>query len=144
MEKQEIKARRLSRKLALQALYQWLMSKNQLTDIEAQVRALSTAEKMDEIYFKRLIYGVDQYLEEIEAAFIPFLDRPVEQLNPVEHTILRMCSFELLFVPEIPFRVVLDESILLARTFGSQEGHRYVNGVLDSLGKQVRAVEANG
>ncbi len=141
MEKQEIKARRWARKMALQGLYQWLMSGNTLIEIEAQVRALNPENKMDPTYFSQLLYGVETQLSIIEAAFTEFLDRPIQSLNPIEHTILRISSYELLFVPEIPYRVILDESVSLARTFGSQEGHRYVNGVLNNLARKVRSVE---
>jgi N utilization substance protein B len=141
VEKQEIKARRWARKMALQGLYQWLMSGNTLIEIEAQVRALNPENKMDPTYFSQLLYGVETQLSIIEAAFTEFLDRPIQSLNPIEHTILRISSYELLFVPEIPYRVILDESVSLARTFGSQEGHRYVNGVLNNLARKVRSVE---
>ena len=141
MDKQEIKQRRRARKMALQALYQWLMSGNELTDIEEQVRALNPIEKLDPKYFCRLLYGVPEHLLVIESAFSEFLDRPIESLNPIEHTILRICTFELLFVPETPYRVILDESVSLARAFGSQDGHRYVNGVLNNLAKKVRSIE---
>lgn len=141
MDKQEIKTRRWARKMALQALYQWLMSGNTLVEIEAQVRALHPADKVDPTYFCRLLYGVAAELLAIETAFSEFLDRPIESLNPIEHTILRLSTYELLFVPEIPYRVILDESVTLARTFGSQEGHRYVNGVLNNLARKVRALE---
>jgi N utilization substance protein B len=141
VDKQEIKVRRWARKMALQGLYQWLMSGNTLIEIEAQVRALNPENIIDPTYFSKLLYGVETQLSVIEAAFAEFLDRPIQSLNPIEHTILRISSYELLFVPEIPYRVILDESVTLARTFGSQEGHRYVNGVLNNLAKKVRAIE---
>ena len=141
MDKQEIKGRRRARKMALQALYQWLMSGSDLSEIEAQFRAVNHMDKVDPEYFGRLLHGVVQQLSVLESAFEVFLDRPIESLNPIEHTVLRISTFELLFVPEIPYRVVLDESVSLARTFGSQEGHRYVNGVLNNLARKVRAVE---
>lgn len=141
MDKQAIKARRLARRLALQVLYQWLMSGDELVAIAAQTEALSTVDKIDKAYFKRLIFGIETELSEIESAFSVFLDRPLQQLNPIEHTILRMSTYELLYVPEIPFKIILDESVNLARTFGAEEGHRYVNGVLHHLAQQVRAIE---
>ena len=77
----------------------------------------------------------------IQDAFIPFLDRPIESLTPIELTVLRISAFELLNCPEIPYRVVLDESVSLAKAFGSQDGHRYVNGVLNALARLARATE---
>lgn len=141
MDKQAIKARRLARRLALQVLYQWLMSGDELTSIVAQAQALSAIEKVDQAYFKRLIFGIEAQLQEVESAFVVFLDRPLQQLNPIEHTILRMSAYELLYMPEIPFKIILDESVNLARTFGAEEGHRYVNGVLHHLAQKVRAIE---
>jgi N utilization substance protein B len=79
----------------------------------------------------------------LDLSFTPYLDREVSALNPIELTVLRIGSFELHHCPEVPYKVVLDESILLAKEFGSQDGHRYVNGVLNSLAKQVRTVEVN-
>jgi N utilization substance protein B len=141
VDKEDIKKRRRARKMALQALYQWLMSGGELSDIQAQFCAMETIEKVDVAYFSRLLYGVVRQLPELETAFSPLLDRPANELNPIEHTVLRLSAFELLFVPEIPYRVVLDESVALAREFGSQDGHRYVNGVLNNLAKTVRSVE---
>ncbi len=140
---QAINSRRRARKLALQSLYQWLMAGGNITDIEAQYRAMNNMEKIDTTYYCRLLHGVPAMLNEIESALEPFLDRPLASLNPIELTILRICSFELMTCPEIPYRVVLDESVALARTFGSQDGHRYVNGVLHNLAQKVREIEVN-
>ena len=143
MENQSIKGKRRARKLALQALYQWLMSGSDLSEIEAQFRVANNMEKVDADYFCRLLRGVPTHLAELEAAIIPFIDRPIEGLNPIELTVLRISAFELFHCPEIPYRVVLDESVSLTKEFGSQDGYRYVNGVLNNLAKQVRTVEIN-
>ena len=144
MEKQLIRGKRRARKLAVQALYQWLMSGSELYEIEAQFRVANNMEKVDTEYFCRLLHGVPMQLKTLEEALIPFLDRPIESLNPIELTVLRIGAFELFNCPEIPYRVVLDESISLAKEFGSQDGHRYVNGVLNNLAKQTRIIEING
>ena len=141
VEKKEIQARRRARKLALQALYQWHMSGAALVEIEAQFRAVTAMDKVDDVYFCRLLYDIPKYIAEIENAFVAYLDRPVESLNPIELTALRIGAFELLYSPEIPCLVVLDESVSLCRAFGSQDGHRYVNGVLNNLARQVRSIE---
>lgn len=141
MSNQTISGKRRARRLALQALYQWLMSEADLFDIEAQFRVANNMAKVDTDYFSRLLHQIPQQLAQIEAAFTPLLDRPIQSLNPIELTILRICTFDLLFCPEIPYRVVLDESVALAKAFGAQEGHRYVNGVLHHLAQQVRAIE---
>ncbi|WP_025385328.1 transcription antitermination factor NusB [Legionella oakridgensis] len=141
MDNQAIKGKRRARKLALQALYQWLMTNDESYEIEAQFHAVNDMTKVDQDYFHRLLQGVITHRHELENAFIPFLDRPIQSLNPIELTVLRLSGFELLHCPEIPYRVVLDEAVSLTKAFGSQDGYRYVNGVLNNLARQVRAVE---
>lgn len=143
MDKQSIKGKRRARKLAVQALYQWSMSGHELYEIETQFRVANNMDKVDTEYFCRLLHGIPANLKAIEEGFTSFLDRPMQDLNPIELAVLRLGSFELLYCPEIPYRVVLDESISLAKEFGSQDGHRYVNGVLNKLARQARAIEVN-
>lgn len=143
MEKQSIKGKRRARKLALQALYQWLMSGSELYEIEAQFRVANDMEKVDPEYFCRLLHGVPKHLGMLEESLTPFLDRPIQGLNPIELTTLRIGAYELFYCPEIPYKVVLDEAISLTKEFGSQDGFRYVNGVLNNLAKKVRAIEIN-
>ena len=143
MEKEAIKGKRRARKLALQALYQWLMSGSELCEIEAQFRVANNMDKVDVPYFCRLLHGVPEHIKALEEAISPFLDRPIVGLNPVELTALRLGAFELIHCPEIPYKVVLDESISLTKEFGSQDGHRYVNGVLNNLAKITRTIEMN-
>ncbi|WP_028387758.1 transcription antitermination factor NusB [Legionella fairfieldensis] len=141
MEKQSIKGKRRARKLALQALYQWLMSGHELYEVEAQFRVANNMDKVDTEYFCRLLHGVPGHIKNLEENLIPFLDRPIQSLNPVELTVLRLSAFELFHCAEIPYRVILDEAISLTKAFGSQDGYRYVNGVLNNLAQKVRAVE---
>ena len=141
MDKQSIGGKRRARKLALQALYQWLISSNDLHEIEAQFLAINNMARVDGDYFSRLLHGIPQCLADLEASISPFIDREIHGLNPIELTVLRIGAYELLHCPELPYKVVIDESISLAKEFGSQDGHRYVNGVLNSLARQVRAVE---
>lgn len=141
MEKQSISGKRKARKLALQALYQWHMSGSDLHEIEAQFRVINNMEKVDGDYFCRLLYGIPVHARDLEASILPFLDREVGGLNPIELTVLRIGSYELYHCPEIPYKVVLDEAISLTKEFGSQDGYRYVNGVLNNLAQQVRSVE---
>jgi len=141
IDKQTIKGRRRARKIALQAIYQRLISKTELTEIEAQFRAIHGTDKVDFEYFNRLFYGVEQSQTELDKVLLPFLDRPIKNLNPIELAVLRLSAFELTEVLEIPYRVILDESVNLSKTFGSQDGHRYVNGVLNNLAKKIRATE---
>lgn len=141
MEKQSISGKRKARKLALQALYQWLMSGSELHEIEAQFRAINNMAKVDDVYFCCLLYGVPEHVNELDACFAPFLDRKVLELNPIELTALRIGSFELVHRPEVPYKVVIDEAISLTKEFGSQDGFRYVNGVLNNLAQKIRSVE---
>lgn len=143
MVKISVTGKRRARKLALQSLYQWLMSGTDLIEIEAQFRAVNNMDKVDQAYFSKLLHGVPGNLAQIEAAISPFLDRPIDGLNPIELTILRLSTFELFYCLEIPYRVVLDESVSLAKEFGSQDGHRYVNGILHHVAKKVRNVETS-
>ena len=130
-----------ARKLAVQSLYQWQMANADLSEIEAQFRAIKNMEKVDIDYYKQLLYGIPKNLETIETELTPFLDREITALNPVELAILRLAAYELLSCLDIPYRVVLDEAVSLAKDFGSQDGHRYVNGILNNLARQVRQVE---
>jgi len=141
VEKQTISGKRRARKLALQALYQWSMSGHEPYEIEMQFRVANNMAKVDIDYFCRLLHGVPTHLSALEDNLRPFLDRPIESLNPVELSVLRLGAFELFHCPEIPYRVVLDEAISLAKEFGSQDGHRYVNGVLNNLAQKARATE---
>lgn len=136
-----IKGKRRARKLAVQALYQWQLSGTELTEIDAQFCVANDMSKVDITYFRRLLHGIPAHLGNVENAFKPFLDRTLDELNPVELTVLRLGSFELLYCPETPYRVVLDEAITLAKMFGSQDGHRYVNGVLHAVAEKARQVE---
>ncbi|MDI1352913.1 MAG: transcription antitermination factor NusB [bacterium] len=143
MDKQAINGKRRARKLALQALYQWLMSGSDLSEIEAQFRVMNNMDKVDGDYFCRLLYGVPNHIEALQTSIVPFIEREIDGLNPIELTVLRIGAFELFHSPEIPYKVVLDESISLTKEFGSQDGYRYVNGVLNKLARQVRSVEVN-
>jgi transcription antitermination protein NusB len=141
---ESISGKRRARKLALQSLYQWLMAGTALSDIEAQFSAANNMDKVDGDYYRKLLYGIPKDLKAIEDAITPFLDRPIKSLNPIELSILRLCTFELFHCMEIPYRVILDESVSLAKAFGSQDGHRYVNGVLHNLAQTVRKTEIEG
>ncbi|QDP72074.1 transcription antitermination factor NusB [Legionella israelensis] len=143
MKKQAIRGKRKARRLVLQALYQWLMAGAELSEIEAQFRVANDTQKVDMDYFCRFLYGIPKHLHELEEEFRPFLDRDIKELNPIELTVLRMGTFELHYCPETPYRVVLDEAILLTKEFGSQDGYRYVNGVLNQVARKSRKVEMN-
>lgn len=141
MDKTSIKAKKKARKFAMQAMYQWNLSGTSLLGIENQFLAANNMEKVDVDYFKRLLHDIPKQLAELEQAIIPFLDRDIDALNPVELAVLRIGAFELLYCLDIPYRVVLDEAITLSKAFGSQDAHRYVNGVLHNVAKTARKDE---
>jgi N utilization substance protein B len=143
VDKLEIKGRRRARRLVLQALYQWWLANDDLVQIEAQWQNRMGDNPAESRYFTQLLRGVISQLPAIEEALLPGLDRPIASLNPIELTVLRISTYELLFAPEVPYRVVLDESVALTREFGSQDGFRYVNGVLNHLAKHIRVHEIN-
>lgn len=141
MDKINIPARKRSRKLLVQALYQWHFTKEELTEIEAQFLVINQAKNIDKEYFHKLLYGVFENLAKLEEQFIPLLDRDLKSINPVELTILRISTYELLFCIEIPYRIIIEEAISLAKIYGAEQGYRYVNGILHDVAKQNRKLE---
>lgn len=141
MDKQFIRGKQRARKLVLQALYQWAITGEAVHEIEAQFLSINNVAKVDVPYFSQLLRGIVQHLEQIEQTFQPFLDRPIDSLSSIELAVLRLGTYELLYCPEIPYKVILDEAVTLTKAFGTQEGHRYVNGVLNNLAKPLRTLE---
>ena len=134
-------ARRRARAAAVQALYQWQMTGQDAGEIEAQFLAERIAEDapaVDRGFFRELLHGVVGAAERLDRHIEPFLDRPLDQVDPVECAILRLGAFELVDRREIPTGVTINEAVELAKTFGGENGHRYVNGVLDGLARTVR------
>ena len=135
------RGRGLARRLAVQAIYQWQMTGETLAVIERQFVQERGLGKADAEYFHDLLHGVPAHLDALDASFADFLDRPLDELDPVEKAILRLGAYEFSHHPEVPYRVVINEWVEQARTFGAEEGHKYVNGVLDRLARSLRAVE---
>lgn len=133
--------RRKARHYALQALYQWQISRNSLSDIEAQFRTEFDFSKTDLDYFQALLHGVPEHLGELERTFEPQLDRALKDLTPIELTLLRMGTFELAHRIDVPFKVVINEAVSLAKKFGATDSHKYINGVMDNLAKELRQIE---
>lgn len=134
-------ARRKAREYVVQAVYQWQMTGNPLNDIEAQYLITMNEKKVDILYFQELFNGVLTGLTNIDALIEPNLDRDLEEIDPIERGILRISTFELQKRIDIPKRVVINEAIELAKTFGATDGHKFVNGVLDKLGSSLRPHE---
>jgi N utilization substance protein B len=141
--------RTLARRAAVQGLYQWQVSGRELKNVESLLLGDSDLleelgtdlREMDMGYFRDLLRGVAGRVSELDAAITPFLDRPMTGVDPVEQAILRIGAFELAQRPEVPYRVVINEAVELAKIFGAEQGHRFVNGVLDRLAMQLRAAE---
>lgn len=133
--------RKRARRRALQAIYQWQITDQGADEILRQFREIQDLSQVDEPYFERLLRGVIKQKERLIDALKPFLDRPMEQVDVMERVVLMIGAWELLDCPEIPYRVVLDESVDLARRFGSEQGHSYVNAVLDKAARKWRADE---
>lgn len=134
--------RRRARRRALQAIYQWLITGQDSTEILGQFRAAQDLSQVDEVHFESLLRGVIADKEVLDNALQPFLDRPLDQVDLMERVVLGIGAWELLNCPELPYRVVLDESVELARRFGSEQGHSYVNAVLDKAARAWRVDEA--
>lgn len=133
--------RRIAREFVLQGIYQWRTAGGTASSIEQQLRESDEFRYVDEKHFAHVLQGALQNVDELEKNIQPCLDRPLNELSPVEFAILLLSTFELIHHPEIPYRAIINEAIELARTYGGSDGHKYVNGVLDKLAIQLRSVE---
>ena len=134
-------AKSKARQCAVQALYQWQMTGKNLSAIEQEFREDQRLKNAQKSYFTDLFHGVPKNLDKIDASMLDFVDRDVEKIDPVERAILRIGVYELLQKPEIPYRVVINEGVELAKCFGADGSHRYVNGVLDKVAHIQRKLE---
>ena len=137
----DLAARSRARRRATQALYAWQMSGNPMKDVIEEFRHEQDMEIADLDYFEDLLRGVDAHCMEIDAGLMPFLDREIAQVDPIERAILRLSAYELRYRIDVPYRVVLNEAIEVAKRFGAEHGHTYVNGVLDKAAKEWRGTE---
>ena len=133
--------RRKGRRYAVQGIYQWQLTDNSPESIYESMLVDVNLNKTDLPYMEELITKVPTHLEEIDQVLSPKLSRPLDEVDPVERAILRIAVYELLKHPEIPYRVVINEAIEQAKTFGAEDGHKFVNGVLDKVSADVRALE---
>lgn len=137
--------RGLARRLTVQALYQWLINETApeilLRQFREQEEGLGRA---DPAYFEELLKGTVDHAADLTVTITPYLDRPLNQLDPVEHAILLLGAYELKFRPEVPWKVAVNESVNLAKVFGAEDGFKFVNGVLDKLARASRGPEMAG
>lgn len=134
--------RQRARRRALQALYQWQITHQDAGEILQQFRAAQDLSEVDADYFTTLTEGVIGEQAVLDRKLAPFLDRPIDQLDIIELAVLRLGAWELLHAPDVPFRVVLDEAIDLAHRFGAEQGHAFINAVLDKAARNWRPDEA--
>ena len=133
--------RRQARRALVQAIYQWQVASHGAGEIRAQFVESGSLKRADKAFFDRCLDGIIAETADLDRAFAPFLDRKVSELNQVERAILRAGTFELSACPDVPFKVVLDEYINLAKTFGAEDSYKYINGVLDRVARDFRAQE---
>ena len=137
-------ARVRSRRSLVQAYYQWLMTKRPVGEIITEFKTERTELKKADIeYFDQAMHGMVENCAAIDSELALLLDRPGDELDPVENAILHLGTYELMFLPEVPYRVVINEAVDLAKMFGAEQSHKYINGVLDKIARKFRPVELN-
>ena len=136
-------ARSRAREFALQALYQHLVGRNEAQAIDGFTRDLAGFHKADAVHFDALLHGCIAQAAELDALILPLLDRKLEMISPIEHGVMWIGAYELLHCLDVPWRVVLNECIELAKEFGGTDGHKYVNAVLNGLAPKLRPAEVD-
>ena len=139
--KNNVWARRKARRALLQAVYQWQLSGNELASIRQDFQQGDALKKADLEFFDELLGKVVRQTSDLDEAYTGLLDRDAEQLDHVERAILRLATAEFRFRIDIPYRVVINEYVELAKSFGATDSYKYINGVLDQLATQLRTVE---
>ncbi|MGH8183711.1 MAG: transcription antitermination factor NusB [Rhodanobacteraceae bacterium] len=134
-------ARTRARRRAIQALYAWELGGNPMHKVIDDFRHEQDMQIADLGYFEDLLRGVDTHCKELDAGLAPFLDRDIDRVDPIERAVLRLAAYELKHRLDVPYRVVLNEAVEVTKRFGSEQGHTYVNGVLDKLAREWRATE---
>jgi N utilization substance protein B len=135
--------RHRAREFALQGLYQWLLNNEDAGAIDAHIREAHGFDKADAEHFNKLLHGTIRQAGGLRSGLTPLIDRPIDQLSPVEHAVLLIGAYELSNHLEIPYKVVINEAVELAKSFGGIDGHKYVNGVLDKFAAQTRNAEVD-
>ncbi len=134
-------SRSRAREFALQALYQSLVGGNPVADVDAFTRDLAGFSKSDTVHFDALLHGCVEQAQELDALIVPLLDRKLTEISPIEHGVMWIGAYELKHCLDVPWRVVLNECVELAKEFGGTDGHKYVNAVLNGLAPTLRAAE---
>ncbi|MCV6605466.1 MAG: transcription antitermination factor NusB [Porticoccaceae bacterium] len=133
--------RKKARHLLVQALYQWHMSGSSLVDIEAEFCTDHDMKKLDGDYFREILHGVAKQVDAIEATYTPHLDRAENELDPIARAVLQLSCYEMLYRIDVPYKVVINEAVSLAKKFGATDSYKYINGVMDKVAADKRAAE---
>jgi len=144
----DVKAKKLNerqkaRRMLLQALYQWEIAHAPVQDILAEFLVYYQG-KIDREFFKQVFPDVIVHVAELDEMMQPWLDRELKSLDPIELSLLRLGLYELAHRIDVPYKVVINEAVELAKVFGATDGHKYINGVLDRAARQLRALEQRG
>lgn len=137
-------ARRRAREFALQGIYHWLLNREDAGVIDAHMRGVTGFSRADRDHFDAVFHGVIAHADSLRAEFMPYVDRSITELSPVEHGVLLLGSFELAHHLEVPYRVVINEAVDVAKDYGGTDGFKFVNGVLDKVALKLRAAEISG
>lgn len=141
MSRAHIQKRHQARFLLIQALYQWQISETFVSDLLAQFQLAPQFQQADADYFSDSLRTIIAQVKQLDSAYQPYCDRDLSELDPIELSILRLATYELAARPDIPYRVIINEALELAKIFASTDGHKYINGVLDKTAKKLRASE---
>lgn len=136
-------ARRKAREMLLQSLYQWEVAGQDVNSIEAQFYAENNMDKVDREYYREILHAVPKQASELDRGFEPLLDRRLDELDPVSISILRICSYEMTERLDVPVKVVINESVNLAKRFGPEDSKKYINAIADKLAHRLRKTELN-
>lgn len=129
----KVSPRRRARECAVQALYSWHISKNSVEQVELAFVTDQDLQGVDIPYFRKLLRGTVENVDAVDAALAPYLDRAQDEVDPIERSILRMSGYELKYELDVPYKVAINEGIEVAKVFGSDDSHKYINGILDKL-----------
>jgi N utilization substance protein B len=136
--------RRMARHYAMQALYQWQMAGSTINAIEAEFRTDNDMSKVDVEYFHEILHGVPEHMSDLDAIYEPYLvERSLAELDAITRALLRMATYEFKFRIDVPYKVVINEAVSLAKKFGAEDSHKFINGVLDKTAAVVRTVEVD-
>lgn len=132
------KARQKARRYAMQALYGWMISGNSIAEIEQHYLGERNNQKFDVDYFCKLLHEIPPVIEQLDELAAPKVSRPIAEVSPIELSILRVATFELWRCLDVPYKVVINEALELAKMFGAEDSHKFINGALDPIAKELR------